>query len=260
MRMSRVFGLAAVVWMPGLLSLAAVAQPPGGPGERMRALSNPEETAKAWDAQAAYVAKSLTLDEEKSKKLAEAYKTSRETVAKAGREQFLSGGGLDGYRKLVVEDRTKLEAKLKEFLTPEQTTTAIASLGTYSMQWDSMTTSLNGLGLEDAAKTGAMQAIAGFIAESSKLRESGDRDTMLEKLRELRGKLDADLAKTLSAEQLEKLKDMQGFRAGRAGREGGRRRGGEDGESSPNASAAPAPPVPAAEGAEKKEDTGKKKN
>ena len=266
MRVNRILGMAAVVGAAGLLGSNAIAQPPGGPGG-LGGLPAMEEMAKAWDSQAATVARSLTLDDAKTKQLTDAYKASREALAKAAVSQ-MAGGGQSGpggsgrgeaYRKLITDERAKLDAKLKEFLTPEQATSALAVLGTYSVQWDGMVNSLNALGLDDKAKTDAMSAIAGYVTEAAKVREAagGDRDVMREKMGELRSKLEAELAKFLAADQLTKLKEMPGFRQGRGGP---RDAGLGSGRPRLDALQGQAAPAPATEGAEKKEDAGKKEN
>ncbi|NUM56012.1 MAG: hypothetical protein HUU46_20415 [Candidatus Hydrogenedentes bacterium] len=261
MRVNRILGIAAVIGAAGLLGLSAIAQPPGGPGG-LPGLPGMEELAKAWEPQAATVAKSLSLDDAKTKQLTDAYKASREALSKAAIGQ-MAGGGQGGpgggrgeaYRKLITDERAKLDAKLKEFLTPEQTASALAVLGTYSIQWDGMVNSLNALGLDDKVKTDAMNAVAGFIGESGKAREAaaGDRDVVRQKMSELRSKLEADLGKILSAEQVTKLKEMPGFRQGRGGpRDGGL----GSGRPRPDAlgQGAPAPATPPAEGSEKKDN------
>src|SRR5690606_28180397 len=123
---------------------------PGGPGApgggRLGggALLSPEDAAKVAAAQIKYVASSLTLNEDQSKKLAEAYTAYRDGLRKRFEGGGLSGGG-DAIRTAMTEERGKLETALKAFLSPEQTATA-AGLLSSSLRWDGMVAGLNSLG------------------------------------------------------------------------------------------------------------------
>jgi hypothetical protein len=248
--------MAAVACMAGLLCVSATAQPGGGQGGGPGGFGlSPEAAAKAWEIQAAGVAKSLSLNPELSKKLLDAYKASRESLTKAAMAAFSSGGQTPGrgeeFRKMVTDERAKLETALKGFLTPEQTTTAIATLGTYDIRWDGMVNSIDGLGLDEKVKTDALNAVASYVVESGKMREAaaGDRDVIRTKGNELRSKLEAELAKILPAEQLTKLKELPGFRRGGSRPGGDRERGLQipNGAAPGAAAPAPAPSTPPAD-------------
>ena len=278
MRVQRILGMAAAVFAAGLLCLPALAQGPGGGGFGG---IDPEQMAKAWGTQAASVAKSLSLNDEQSKKLLDAYTASRGSLAKslmAGALPTLpalpgapgatgtpgipgtpgtpgtpggpgnAGGAARGesVRKAMTDERAKFETALKGFLDADQTSKAMAALGSFDFRWDMMVNSLDSLGLEDKAKAEAMGAVSSFVAESAKAREAagGDRDAMRTKGMELRTKLEADLGKVLSADQLTKLKEMPGFRRGGGpGGPGGERRergGNREGGNAGSGGSAPA--------------------
>jgi hypothetical protein len=196
------------------------------------------------EAQSNSVAKSLSLNDEQSKKLLDAYKVSRESIAKAVQAAMAAGGGAGGgaaFRELMTAERGKLETALKAFLTPEQATQASAILGSFNRGWDQMVNVLDGMGLEEKVKADAMKAVTGFVAESAKAREAagGDRDAMRAKSQELREKLDGELGKILSADQLAKWKESTVFQRGGGGR---RDRGDAPAAGAP----APGAPAPAA--------------
>lgn len=248
MRVQGKFGVAAILCAAALLCVPALAQRPGGFGGGF----NPEELAKAWGVEASSVAKSLSLNEEQSKKLLDAYKASRESLGKAMadlRSGGSDGGGREAFRKAVTDERAKFETALKGFLDADQTSKVLASLGSFDLRFDLMTNSLAGLGLEEKAMADAMGVVSAYIAESAKAREAagGDRDKMRETAKPLRDKLDADLGKILTAEQVAKLQELPGFRLGGPGGgrqrdgEGGRRGGGAPGGGAP-AGVPPAPP------------------
>ncbi len=245
MAVQRLFWSAAVVCAAALLCVTASAQgpgggPDGGPGAGVpNGPLSPEQMGKAWEAQAAYVAKDLSFNGEQSKKLTDAYKAVRESFIKpsldalGGRSGGPGGPGGEAFQKVATEERAKLQAALKGFLDEDQTTKAMATLGILSIRWDMMTSSLIELGLEDKAKADAMRAVTSYNVEASTLPEAagGDRDAMRAKSTELRQKLEADLGKILSADQLTKLKEMPGFHRGRRSR-------GSDGSGGADAAAA----------------------
>jgi len=214
--------------------LGAVAQPPapGGPGL--------ERNDKAWEMEAKCVAQEIALSAELTTKLVDAYKTARDSYMTAAREAMGEGGQRD-YSKIIELNKTqaaKLETALKGFLKPDQTTKAMASLGTFNRQWDRMVTVLDGMKLDEKANTTAMKSVTEFVVESGKVRQAavagGDFQSLREKTAPLREKLDADLAKVLSAEQVTKWKEETAMRRGGGG-------GGGRGPGQP-----PAPPAPPA--------------
>ena len=201
---------------------------------------SPEETAKVTAAQVKYVASSLTLNEDQSKKLGEAYTAYRDGLRKRFEGGGLSGGG-DAIREAMNEEKGKLETTLKGFLTPEQTTSTSALLAS-SFRWDGMVKALNDVGLDEAKHGEAMKVVATYLADSTKAREAagGDREAMRAKGQELRDKLTADLGKILTPEQLAKLQEAPGFSMRRPGG-GGAGGGGGVGRRDRNNQDAPAP-------------------
>jgi hypothetical protein len=206
---------------------------------------DPQKMAKVWEAEAKTVAQSLTLSADLTTKLVDAYKAAREgqmTAMRAAREQ---GAPRDPAKMMEATkaEKAKFETTLKGFLNAEQATSALASLGTFSRQWDSMAGILDGLGLDAKSKAGADKLVLDFIVASGKIREAApgsDFVALREKLQPLRETLDADLAKVLSAEQITKWKQATTRRGPRGGE--GPRGGGAAGQPAPTA---PAPAAPA---------------
>ena len=268
MHTKRMLGFAMAFCAAALLAMTATAQPPAAPAapaappkapaaaERpggLAGLANlgPDVFAKAWDAQSAYVAKSLSLNDDLTKKLADAYKASRESLMKstAGAAQGANRG--EAFRNAVSGERTKFETAVKGFLSGDQATKAVEGLGSFDMRWDMMVSSLLSLGLEDKVKNDAMGAVSSYVTETAKVRQAagGDRDKMREESTKLREKLEADLTKILPAEKVAALKELPGFRRGGpgGGPGGGGRQRGEGGRAdAPAAPAAAAPAAPAA--------------
>ena len=151
----------------------------------------------------------------------------------------MAAGGGGAIREVMTAERGKLETALKAFLTPEQATQAGSILGTFNPRWDMMVNALDGMGLEEKVKADAMKAVTEFVAESAKAREAAgdDRNAARAKTMELREKLDGELGKILSADQLAKWKESTAFRRGG----GGSRR--ESPGNTP-AAGAPAPAAP----------------
>lgn len=224
MQLKRVVVSAAFAFAAGLMAVSAWAQPPGGlpapggpggPGGRGGVggfgMLNTEDAAKVAAAQVKYIVGSLSLNEDQSKKLGEAYTAYRDGLRKRFEGGGLVGGG-DALRTAMTEERGKLETAVKAFLSPEQTTTAVGLLSS-SFRWDGMVAGLNTLGLEDAKFNDAMKAVANFLTESNKAREAGgDREAMREKSQALREALTGELGKILTPEQLTKLQEAPGFR------------------------------------------------
>ncbi|MDZ4857476.1 MAG: hypothetical protein SGI88_00725 [Candidatus Hydrogenedentes bacterium] len=255
MRLAKGIGALTVA---AIFCMSAMAQGPGGPGGGPGGgpQISEEALAKAWDAQAAGVAKQLTLNEEQTKKLAEAYKAARTSHGAAIRERMSSGERRDpgAFREVGVAERTKLETALKGFLNEEQTGKALTTLGSFNRRWDGMVVVLDGLGLEEKAKADAMNTVSTYIADSTKAIEeamaagSATPESMREKMAPMREKLDADMGKVLSADQLTKWKETTSMRGG------GGRRGGGEGPREGGAPAAGAPATPATPDASSKKD------
>ena len=157
----------------------------------------------------------------------------------------MAAGGGGAIREVMTAERGKLETALKAFLTPEQATQAGSILGTFNPRWDMMVNALDGMGLEEKVKADAMKAVTGFVAESAKAREAAgdDRNAARAKTMELREKLDGELGKILSADQLAKWKESTAFRRGGGG---GARRDSPGDAPAAGAPAAGAPSTPPA--------------
>lgn len=183
----------------------------------------------AWAPQAETVAQTLELSPEVTAKLVAAYKAARESqqaAMRARREQAPGGGrgGFEAMQEVNTAERAKLETALKEFLTPEQTAKALASLGTFNRRWDMMTLTLAGMNLDAKAMAEAMKTVAAFAAESGAAIQAASGAegwaAAREKNQKLREQLDVDLAKILSAEQMAEWKAAM-VRRGGGGRPGG---------------------------------------
>lgn len=210
---SRVFLGVLVLGLCGLVAVAQEAAPGAGP----RAGFGPNE--KAWELQAKCVAQSMELSPELTAKLVEAYKAARNSQGAALRALREGGGQRDPgqFTEVNKAEKAKLEEALKGFLNPEQTAKALATLGTFSRQWDRQVVVLDGMGLEDSVKAQAMKLVANCAVESDKvmqaaLAEGTDFRAIREKTAPLREKLDAELAKILSEEQMAKWKEGAAMR------------------------------------------------
>ena len=213
---------------------------PGGPPGFL------EKNEKAWEIEAKTVAQGIGLAAEPSKKLVDAYKAARESHIAAFRETMGQGGRPEPGKRMEITkaEAAKFETALKGFLKPEEVTKAMASLGTLNTRWDRMVTVLDGMNLEEKPRAEAMKLVEQNVAETGKIMQGaaagGDFQAMREKMAPLRDKLDADLAKVLSADQMAKWKEATTMR-------GGQGRGAGPGAGGPPPAAAPAaPPAPPA--------------
>lgn len=249
-----------------LIASAAVAQGGGGGGRGPR--MSPEEQAKVWTIQAEGVAQELGLADDLKVKVVEAYKASRtkqgEALRAAMQDEANRGpGGLAKAQELNNTEREALKATLAGILTAEQADKAIATLGTFSRQWDSVVNALVGLGVDAEKQAKALPLLAAYATDvdamMKKAMEAGDFAAVREGRQERKTKLDTDLGAILSAEELAKWKEataMRGGGFGGGGGQGGGRRGGGEGGAAP-APAAPATgaaPASPAGSAEKKKD------
>jgi hypothetical protein len=229
-----------------LCCIGAAAQGPG-PGGPPGFL---EKNDKAWEIEAKTVAQGIGIPAEQSKKLVVAYKAARESHIAALREAMGQGVRPEPGKRMEITkaEAAKFETALKGFLKPEGTTTAMASLGTFNTRWDRMVMALDGMSLEEKPKAEAMKLVEQHVVESGKVMQaaaaSNDMQSMREKMTPLRDKLDADLAKVLSAEQMTKWKEETAMRRG-PGRGAGPGAGGPPPATAPAAPAAPAAPKPA---------------
>lgn len=215
----------------------------------------PEKAKAAWDLQAAGVAHRLKLDAAKTQALTKAYVDARESHSAAAEklsqdmmEKMRSGGNSGGdpasrgaeamkaAEELNTTERAKLEKALGAALTPDETSKAIASLGTFNRQWDQLTYALSELKLDSAKQQEGLNAIEEFVIASGKAR-AGDRESMRTTMQEARTKLMDSMKKTLTEEQFKQFEAaFPGARGmgdrppvregGRPGREGGRGNGG----------------------------------
>jgi uncharacterized protein YeaC (DUF1315 family) len=197
-----------------LICAGAVAQPGGG---REGPLT-PETTAKAETLEVTTVSQSLSLPADKMAKLAEAYKTARESHAAAMRAMMKPGERPDfsAMQQTTKAETAKFETAIKAFLTPEQTATALATLGTFNRRWDRMVLVIDGMGLAEKPRDEVMKVVMNSVAESSKAMQamtaSTDREAMRTQQEKMRENLDASLAKVLSEDQMKKWKEETSFR------------------------------------------------
>ncbi|MBI3119591.1 MAG: hypothetical protein HYZ00_12930 [Candidatus Hydrogenedentes bacterium] len=231
--------------LPGIIAFTALAclattlaNAQGGRGPQLP----PEKREAAWALEAGSVAKDLGLAEDAAKKLADAYKASRQGL-QAEMEKLTPGGDRGGIMEKLGEinktEREKLQKAIGEFLTPEQTEKAVASLGTFHRQWDRYVDTVAGLKLEAEKQDQALSLITKHVVDSSaqmtQAMESGDFQSVRESMQASKESLDSALAGVLSAEQLATWKEQTA--RGRRGGPGGL--GGLPG-------APGAPPAPAA--------------
>ncbi|GMW00399.1 MAG: hypothetical protein AMXMBFR84_15360 [Candidatus Hydrogenedentota bacterium] len=202
--------------------IQASAQPGGGGGGGGGL--DPAKREAAWLLQAKGVAKELALSDENTGKLADAYKTSRQALEDAvqsgdgqgrgGRERF------SAMQELAKQHRDKFKTDVSAFLTEEQATKAMATLGSFDRQWDRMVDTLSGLGLEQEKLDKSLALVSAYVAEASAEREkamsSGDFQSLRTVLGPVREKLDKGLKELLSEEQLMKWTEATAMR-GRGG-------------------------------------------
>lgn len=218
--MSTPKSILALALAVALLSVCAgVSAQPAGRGDG----PSPELMAKAQTLEAETVAASLSLPAEKSAKLVAAYKAARESHGAALRAKQTPGERPDYQvmREVTQAEAAKFDAAVKEFLGADEAAKAAATLGTFNRRWDRMVLTLDGMNLDEKPKAEAMKLVMNHVEESGKaLRAaggSGDFQAMREQGEKLREKLDAELAKILSAEQLTKWKSETAMRGGRRG-------------------------------------------
>jgi len=206
---------------------AAFAQGAGGPQ-----LADADREA-AWALQAKGVASSLGLEGDTVTKLTDAYAASRKSFQEALEALAGTGAGqgrFEAYRKAADEERDKFKTALAGFLSAEQTDKAIASLGSFSRQWDRMVNTLAGFKLEDEKLNKALELVAGYVSESETamrgVMAQGDFQSVRTKMQELKTGLDASLGDVLAEDQLASWKEATTFRGGRGAGGSGRERGG----------------------------------
>lgn len=255
----------------GSMGLAASAQPPagqppaggrpgagggGGGGQPRPAALAPEKAKAAWELEATGVAKRLGLSDDQAKAVVKAYAEARESHNAAaeklrkeaadkrakdagndGSDGNTPGGGRGAEQRKAMEDmnaaeRAKLHRALSGTLSADQTTKAVASLGTFNPIWDRMVDVLAGLHLEGAKQQDSLNAVEDFIVAQTKAIQSGaggDREAAQAARQEARQKLVDSLKKTLSEEQINKIEEALRAGGGRGGRPGGGAGGGDGG-------------------------------
>ncbi|CAG0977711.1 hypothetical protein PHYC_01594 [Phycisphaerales bacterium] len=236
MRTMKLFASCLVM---GALALSAVAQPekpasdrpsqpPAGdrpPGDAPRprmgmpALS-PEKAKAAWEAQAKGVAAGLGLDETKTNAVVKAYTDSRvshnQATEKLRKERRDAGGGGGGgpdamadMRKKAEEmlkgEREKLEKALAASLSAEQVTKAMEPLGTFNPQWDVLTDTVSGFGLDSTKAADASKALQEYVVAMGKGRNSEDRDAARAAMQEARKSMLETMKGLLTEEQNKKF-------------------------------------------------------
>ena len=188
-----------------LFLLGTMVDAPAQRGRRGPQLS-PEKQTAVQELEAKYVAKSLKLSDEATKKLIVVYQKARTNLREAA-QALGDSGGFQAYRELIVKEREKLETELKDFLDEKQTEKAITSLGTFSTRWDRMVDTLAGFKFEEKKLYEALGKVDGYHIELNKAneeaRESGDRQGMRQKYQEIKEKLDGSLKSLLSEKEME---------------------------------------------------------
>jgi hypothetical protein len=226
--------------------ISAVAQPGGGPGGGLP----PEERAKVEAAQAQAVAASLTLDAEKSAKLAEAYSAARKAAAES-RPEGAPRGDFEAMLKIQEENRAKMQESFKSFLDETQAKEAASILSGNARQWDRFVAVILGFGLDEAKQTEALGHTLAYVKASIKAREDNagaGNDGIRAAMAASKKTLDEAVAPLLNDAQKAEWteKTARGPRGGGGGDERRRRgQGGDEGDApTPGAPAAPAPGAP----------------
>ncbi len=187
---------------------------------------SPEKAEAAWKLQADSALADLKFDnKEQAEKVCEAYVAARKSQQVAMNELRESSGGGRGmwqaFQELRQQERDKLSEALNAILNEEQTTQAMASLGTFSGSWDRFVDVLASLGLEKDALSPALKLVLAHTVDTQKALSEAMANQDFESLRsrwpELKATLDAGLAEVLSEEQLAKWKEQTPAR-GRGGR------------------------------------------
>ncbi|HOJ33924.1 MAG TPA: hypothetical protein PKY35_07025 [Candidatus Hydrogenedentes bacterium] len=233
--------LSNVLWLMGVVGfavafcLSALAQPGPGEGRGARARLTQEQAEAAWKLQAQHVGSKLGLSEENVGKLVEAYVKARkdhQTALEERRSSMERGpDAREAWRKATLElaegARENLKKAVASFLDEKQTETAVQRLGTFDARWDVMVHTIAGFNLGEK-QADALELINTYVIESRALMatrsEAGPpSEDFREKAMALRTKLDENLSKILSEEQLAQWKQAVAF--GTGARRGGEGRG-----------------------------------
>lgn len=209
-----------------LVSLTATAQPGPGGGPGMRARLAPEQAEAAWKLEAQHVASKLGLSEDNTTKLVDAYIKARkdyQTALEERRSSMERGpDAREAMRKAMLEvadsARENLKKAVAAFLDEKQTEAAVQRLGTFDFRWDQMVHTIAGFNLGEK-QADALELINTYVIESRNLMRSRTEagsppEDFREKAMTLRAKLDEDLSKILSEEQMTQWKQAVGFGGG----------------------------------------------
>jgi len=241
-----------------LIAAPAWAQAGRGPqAQRQQRSLAPEAQETAWSWQARGIAHDMQLDEATTDKLVVAYVDSRKTLGEKvkaeaqsarkargkkeggnppeARERERSRAGAEATRAMADAARTELNASIGAFLSPEQTTKAMESLGAFGRQWDRMVHVAITMEPPVTEPYAALTAIANYNRTTHALRGKGDREQMRDDVKTAREQLKKELATVMTTEQLEQFDKATRLRRGPARRnrgEGGdgqgKRRGGSE--------------------------------
>jgi len=194
----------------------------GGAGAFQQQRMSPEQSKAVWTWQAKDIAHELELSEDKTAKVVSLYLEARKEYGEAlqkameearrrFQEQRESGerggagarGGLGFNTELADEHGAALRMKLSETLQDDKKARKAAQvLGTFSRQWDQMTSTLIELELDEDKAYEASEPIRAYTLAMEDIRNSGDRQAMRERFMEARETRMADLGKVLSEEQV----------------------------------------------------------
>ncbi|UCD75662.1 MAG: EF-hand domain-containing protein [Phycisphaerales bacterium] len=211
----------------------------------------PERAEAAWKLQAGGVAHGLALNEANTAKMIEAYVKARKSYADGvqklrderrsdpDRARGGEGGGRgdrdaggergaggragrpgddsrqnmrDQMQELLKTEQEKLEAELAMFLAGDQLKYAAYVLGSFDSSWDRMVDMIAGFELGRDKTMKALKPIEVYIAETTKLRGTGERGANAQPMREARQKMDKAMESILDERQ------MARFRRSGAGR------------------------------------------
>lgn len=220
---------------------------PGGPGgDRMPMGLAPEKATAAQELEATGVAKRLGLKEDQTKALVKAYTEARTSHAAAEQKlrkeladkamnsdpdnrAAMREEAMKANEEMNKAERAKFEKALGSAIPADQSAKALASLGTFTRQWDTWVDALAGFKLEAAKQQDALNAIEDFVVAQSKARAGagGDREAIRTAMQESRDKLTASMKKVLSEEQFTKFEESMRMGGGRGGPGGGRPNRGE---------------------------------
>jgi hypothetical protein len=195
---------------------------PGGPGGPRGPQLSPEKAKAAWELQATGVSGHLGFSEEQTRAVVKAYVDARtshtaasDKVRQEMRDRAGGGGGFgpefqEAMDKLNAAERDKLKAALAGTLNEEQTTKALASLGTFNTRWDVLTDAVAGYALEASKQQEALNALEEYVIGLVKARESsaGDMEAMRTANQEVRQKLLDAMKNTLSEEQFARFEPL----------------------------------------------------